>query len=397
MEVISLRTVPALTLDGLASAPWALDRAVLSQLISYAQNGEPIVAAIRPPEPRRNSGAVAVIPIHGVIEHRSSFLLELFGGSSVEDIRGMLRQAVADPQFSAIVLDIDSPGGGVAGITELAQEIRAARGAKRIVAVANTTAASAAYWLASQANQILVTPSGQVGSIGVYAIHVDISRALDAEGVKVTIISAGDHKTDGNEFEPLTDDARTEMQKRVDAFDAQFVGDVAKGRGVPESKVRSDYGQGAVLLAKDAVAAGLADGIGTLDDALRLANRPAAPARAEGEEPDPAEVDLPFRARVELAVEELGWITEHAAVRKGFREKVGRRAFSEFTEAALRSIRDALSALLDPADSVEPSAAPEQAADSPVVVAPVPPVVPAQAKRFRSSSDWAAYLQEITH
>lgn len=391
-----MRTVPALTLDGLASAPWALDRAVLSQLINYAQNGEPIVAATRPPEPRRNSGAVAVIPIHGVIEHRSSFLLELFGGSSVEDIRGMLRQAAADPQFSAIVLDIDSPGGGVAGVTELAQEIRAARGAKRIVAVANTTAASAAYWLASQANQILVTPSGQVGSIGVYAIHVDISRALDAEGVKVTIISAGDHKTDGNEFEPLTDDARTEMQKRVDSFDAQFVGDVAKGRGVPESKVRSDYGQGAVLLAKDAVAAGLADGIGTLDDALRLANRPAAPARAEGDEPDPAEVDLPFRVRVETAAEELVHLTEHATIRASLRAKEGRRAFSEPVEASLRSIRDAISALLT-ADDPLPEPAPAATVEPPAPVASVLPVAPAQAKRFRSSADWSAYLQEITH
>lgn len=384
-----------LTLDGLAEVPWALDRAVLSQLVAQAQRGEAITAAARTPQPARNAGAVAVIPIHGVIEHRSSWLLEMFGGTSVEDIRGMLRAAVADPQFSSIVLDIDSPGGGVAGITELAAEIRAARATKRIVAVANTTAASAAYWLAAQANQVLVTPSGQVGSIGVYAVHVDISRALDAEGVTVTIISAGERKTDGNEFEPLSDEARDEMQKRVDMFDALFAGDVAKGRGVPESKVRADYGKGAVLLARDALAAGLVDGIGTLEDALRLANRPPAAQRAEGEGPDPAEVDLPFRARVELAAEEIAHLTEHATVRAALRAKEGRRAFSEPVEASLRSIRDAISALLTADDP--PKAAPPAAAVEPPAPVPTTPAAPAQAKRFRSPQDWAAYLQEITH
>lgn len=388
-----MATLPALTLDGLAAAPWALERAVLTELVKYAQSGEQIVAAARQPQPTRGSGAIAVIPIHGVIEHRSSFLLDLFGGMSVEDIRGQLRAALRDPQVSAIVLDIDSPGGGVAGITELATEIRNARSQKRIVAMANTTAASAAYWLASQAHQVIVSPSGQVGSVGVYAVHFDVSRAMDAEGVTPTIISAGDRKADGNEFEPLSDEARTEMQRRVDAFYAQFVNDVARGRGVPAATVRSDYGKGAVLLAPEALAAHMVDGIGTLDDALKLAMHPLTPNRAETDEPDPAEVDLPFRARVEQAADELASLVEHASVRANLRERAGRPRFSEPTETALRSIRDALSALLDPVDSAEAAATPEPAVDSPVAA-----VVPAQpATRFRSPEEWSRYLQEITH
>ena len=382
------RTVPALTLDGLAAAPWALERAVLAELIKYAQSGEQITAAARQPQSTPQRGSIAVIPIHGVIEHRSSFLLEVFGGTSIEDIRGQLRTALRDPQVSAIVLDIDSPGGGVAGVTELATEIRNARSQKRIVAMANTTAASAAYWLASQAHQVMVSPSGQVGSVGVYAVHFDVSRALDAEGITPTIISAGDRKADGNEFEPLSDDARTEMQRRVDAFYGSFVSDVARGRGVPAATVRDDYGKGSVLLASEALAARMVDGIGTLDDALRLAAHPLAPNRAENDEPDPAEVDLPFRSRVEQAADELSHLVEHATVRAHLRAKESRPAFSEPTEAALRSIRDGLSALL--ADE------PPVAAPPPVEpVAPFTPVIPAYPIRSEEEQIefWKRYVQ----
>lgn len=385
-----MRTIPALTLDGLAAVPWALDRQVLDQLVAYAQRGEAIAAVPRPTVPASQRGAVAVIPIHGVIEHRASFLLEVFGGTSVESIRAMLRAAVADPQISSIVLDVDSPGGGVEGVTELAAEIRGARAAKRVVAVANTMACSAGVWLASQADQVLVSPSGQVGSIGVYAVHFDLSDAYAAEGVKPTVISAGEHKTDGNEFEPLSDDAKAQMQRRVNAYYAQFVNDVALGRRVTRATVEADYGQGIVFLAKDALAAGLVDGIGTLDDALRLAARPPAAARAEGDGPDPAEVDLPFRARVEMAASELASLTEHAEVRARLREKEGRPRFSEPTEASLRSIRDAISALLadEPPEAIAPAPAPVEPV---VTAAPVQPAVPAPT-RFRSADDWAAYI-----
>ena len=286
------RIVPALTLDGLAAAPWALERAVLAELIQYAQTGETLAAVNRPARPAQNAGAAAIIALHGVIERRSSFMLDLFGGTSLEDVRGQLRAAVANSQIGTIILDVDSPGGGVAGVTELAAEIRAAAKAKRVISVVDTTGASAAYWLAAQANQILVAPSGQVGSIGIYALHIDISRALDAQGVTPTIISAGERKTEGNEFEPLTDDARAEMQRRADTFYGQFVSDVAKGRGVSADTVRSEYGKGSILLAKEALAAGMVDGIGTIDDALRLAARAPSPApRAEDGTPDPEHDD----------------------------------------------------------------------------------------------------------
>ena len=387
------RIVPALTLDGLAAAPWALDRAVLAELVNYAQRGETLTeairAAMRPAQPQENRGAISVIPIHGMIEHRSSVILDLFGGSSIEDIRAALRASVANPQVSAIVLDIDSPGGGVAGVTELAAEIRAARAHKRVVAVANTTAGSAAYWLGAQASQFLVTPSGMVGSVGIYAVHLDFSKHLEAEGVTPTLVSAGERKGDGSPAFPLSDEARAAMQSRADTFLAQFEGDLAKGRGISVEKVRASFGRGAVFLAQEAVAAGLVDKIGTLDEAMRLASRPLSSNRAEADELDPAEVDLPFRARVEQMSDELTSLVEHAAVRASLRAKEGRPSFSEPTEVALRSIRDGLSALLP----VEPVA---DAAPTPPPVDP-PKAVVQPTPRFRSAEDWARYIQEITH
>ena len=189
-----------------------------------------------------------MIPVYGVIEHRSDWMMEMFGGVSVDGLREALRAELDDPAVRAVVLDIDSPGGSIAGVTELAAEIRAARGgAKPIVAVANTLAASAAYWLASQADQVSVTPSGHVGSIGVYAIHQDVSKMMDEMGVTMTIISAGEHKTEGNEFEPLSDEARADIQARVDASYQQFLSDVAEGRKVTTGQVEADYGGGRVL------------------------------------------------------------------------------------------------------------------------------------------------------
>ncbi len=186
-----------------------------------------------------------------------------------------LQELVADPNVAQIVLDIDSPGGGVEGITEFANQLFQARKHKPIVAVANSLAASAAYWIASQASEIVVTPSGVVGSIGVIAIHQDLSKALEKQGIKPTLITAGKHKGEGNPFEPLSEEAEANIQKRVDDFFSMFVKDVARGRGVKASEVRSGFGQGGVVGAQEAVDLGMADRIASLDDTLmRLTRRP---------------------------------------------------------------------------------------------------------------------------
>jgi signal peptide peptidase SppA len=373
-------------LEALDQEVWAILPSVARQIRAFLAGDTSVRAAIsRTPAQPRTSGVVSVIPIHGMIERRSSLLAELFGGSSVETIRGQLRAALADPEVGAIVLNVDSPGGSVAGITELAQEIRAARDVKPIVAVADTTAASAAYWLASQATRVLVTPSGQVGSIGIYGVHMDVSRALDAQGVTATVISSGEKKVAESPYSPLTDEARAALQARSDAYYEQFVNDVAKGRGASAATVKSDYGEGSVLLAGDALKAGMVDAIGTTDDALRLSARLVRGLQAGSETVElGAEDPQPFTQRVAHLQADALSVVEHAKVRAELREKEGRPPLSDNVLASLRSTRDALSALLPD----EPPAVP-QADDPPPVVPPPAATTP---RRVISDEEWLRSL-----
>lgn len=383
-------------MDPIITEVWAIQPAVLAQIRAYLAGDATLRAALaRPPEtePPKTQALIGVVRIHGAIEHRSSWLTEILGGTSVESIQSQLRAAVADPEVRAIVLDIDSPGGSVAGITELAEEIRAARKVKRIYAVANTTAASAAYWLAAQASAVYASPSGQVGSIGIFGVHMDFSRALEAEGITATVFTAGEHKAEASPYQPLTDEAQTEIQARTDFFYDQFVGDVAKGIGVTPAKVKADYGQGRVLMPADALKAGMIHGIETLDGVFRIVSRQARAgglaAAADGVElaaDDEDATALPFRDGIELLAADAIRIRDHGLVRAELRAKEGRPPFSDDVLASLRSTRDALSELL-PAD---PAATPP-AADPPP--APAPAVAAAPTQRFRDTSDWMTWLE----
>jgi len=225
------------------------------------------------------AGGVAVVPIRGVIAHRMGSMDDTSGGTSCERIGSMVDQVLGDASIGTIVFDIDSPGGAVTGCAELAAKIYAARESKRIVAVANGLMASAAYHLGSQAHEIVSIPSGTVGSIGVFTVHQDLSKALQQEGIDVTLISAGKYKVEGNPFEPLSPEAEAILQGRVDTAYAQFVKDVARGRAVKAADVRSGFGEGRALGAKDALTAGLIDRIDTLDATIgRLSGRKSSSA-----------------------------------------------------------------------------------------------------------------------
>lgn len=247
-----------------------VDLRAAGETLSEAQIKERISSAsYAGPRQRVNApGNVALIPIVGVISHRMNMMSNVSGGTSIEKLTAQFRQALNDPNTKAIVFDVDSPGGSVDGVQELAEEIYQGRKKKPSVAIARTQAASAAYWLAASAGELVITPSGSVGSIGVYAAHQDISKALEQEGVNVTLISAGKYKTEGNPFGPLEEEARAAMQSKVDDYYAAFVKDVATGRKASQASVREGYGQGRMLLAADAVKENLADRVATIDDVL---------------------------------------------------------------------------------------------------------------------------------
>lgn len=287
------------------SQAWAIEPGKLSEILGVLElrasgfriSDEDIaeVAGASPAADRRapRRGPVAVLPIMGTITHRASFITEASGFASTQKLSRQFAELAADPEIRAIVLDVDSPGGTVPGVPELAEQIYRARTPDRpIVAVANSLAASAAYWLAASADEIVATPSATVGSIGVFSVHADLSRALDAEGVKYTLISAGKYKTEGNPYEPMGEDAQAAQQAFVDAFYNRFVADVARGRGVEDRAVREGYGEGRVLGANAARSAGLIDRIGTLEATI------ARYAGAGGV------VEAPSRARADLEIRE---------------------------------------------------------------------------------------------
>jgi signal peptide peptidase SppA len=266
------------TLLAFLSTPWAIEREkyeivralLLERAAGIGPTPEQIEAATdarRTAAGYTQAGKVAIIPIMGVIAHRVGMMERSSGGISTEAIGRQVDAAVEDKTVSKIVLQIDSPGGSVAGVTELAAKIRAAREEKKVIAVADATAASAAYWLGSQASEFYATPSGRVGSIGVIAEHVDDTAAREKVGYKSTLITAGKYKGEG--YGPLTDEAAQRLQADVDHYYDLFVSDVAKGRGVSESAVRNGYGEGRALVAAEAKAAGMIDGIASFETVLR--------------------------------------------------------------------------------------------------------------------------------
>lgn len=282
-------------LRAVASTPWAIVPSRLSDILDvltyHAAGGRMsadevreymALAAARPERVAQTGGGVAVLGLRGIISHRIEQVDNISGpgGTSVEAFRNRLRDALASSQVGSVVIDVDSPGGSVEGVPELAAEVFAARGDKPIVAVANTLAASAAYYIASQADEVVITPSGEVGSIGVFAAHEDVSERLAQQGRHMTLISAGKFKVEGNPFEPLSEEARLAIQASVDEHYAAFVDAVARGRGVKTSAVRGGFGEGRTVSAKAAVAEGMADRVETLEQTItRMQGRSNVPAR----------------------------------------------------------------------------------------------------------------------
>jgi signal peptide peptidase SppA len=224
-----------------------------------------------------SGGGIAVLPLYGIVTQRGNMVDDVSGpgAASTQQFSNMLRAALQDETVSQILIDIDSPGGSVYGVAELADEIVSARAKKPVVAIANSLAASAAYWIGCSASEFYVTPGGEVGSIGVWQAHQDYSKAMDEAGVKTTLISAGKFKVEGNPYAPLDEEAQGFMQSRVDDYYAAFTKAVAKGRGVPISQVRDGMGQGRVLGADAALASSMVDGIATFDDVVKKMRRDA--------------------------------------------------------------------------------------------------------------------------
>jgi signal peptide peptidase SppA len=211
---------------------------------------------------------VAVISVIGTLVSRSSYLDAASGLQSYGDISNAIADAVDDPTVRGIILDVDSSGGEVGGLFDLVEQLRTARNtkAKPLWAVANESALSAAYAIASAADRLYVTRTGEVGSIGVVAAHIDESGADTKAGLAWTFVFGGERKVDGNAHEPLSDRARATIQADVDRLYSELCALVAGNRGLRTEAVRAT--EAAIYRGDLALRAGLADRVGTLDLAI---------------------------------------------------------------------------------------------------------------------------------
>jgi signal peptide peptidase SppA len=258
--------------------PWAIDpdmlsliAGVLARHIAGADSSVEIAAALvnRKNLPQPKAGSIGIIPVYGVLSPRMNLMSEMSGGTTYEQLTSQLRAAVADKTIKTIVLDIDSPGGSVAGNAEFAAEVMKARAKKPVIAQAQYTMGSAAYHLGAAATELVAAPSARVGGIGVFGIHNDLSAALEQLGVKRTYISAGEGKVDGNETGPLSKDALGRMQASINDAYGQFVANVVKGRGqgMTADRVRNEW-KAHVYGAAEAKSIGMIDSIATLDETI---------------------------------------------------------------------------------------------------------------------------------
>lgn len=211
---------------------------------------------------------VAVINLHGTIFNRSSSMNLSSGGQADPQQFARAIRALADnPEVGRIVISVDSPGGTVAGTREAGDAVAYATKRKEVLAVADGQMCSAAYWIACQATRVIATPDSMIGSIGVIMSLKDTSAHEEQEGIRTVVLRTGEFKALGQEGEPIDQTVIDEKQALLDTYHAQFVDAVARGRGIPKEKAEK-LANGKVWVGNAAVRAGLADTVGTLQDAI---------------------------------------------------------------------------------------------------------------------------------
>ncbi|WP_353280020.1 S49 family peptidase [Wolbachia endosymbiont (group B) of Silvanus unidentatus] len=208
-----------------------------------------------------NPKGIAIIRIYGVLTKKTEAFDHILDMTSYENIHEEIESALEDKSIEMILLDIDSPGGEVNGVFDLADFIYESRAKKRIIAIANDDAYSAAYAIASSAEKVFVSRTSGVGSIGVIASHIDQSRFDEKQGIKYTTIFAGSRKNDLNPHEPMTSESLGSLQKEVDRLYEMFLQLIARNRGLSIEKIRST--EAGLYFGEKAVEIDLADGVTT--------------------------------------------------------------------------------------------------------------------------------------
>lgn len=250
-------------LFGSEDCPAAM-RASVQAAQMWAKSG---ATEIDVPKIYNRMGDVGVVSVKGSLYTGSTGWMAAFGLVGYEDIQNALLEALSDKKAKRIVMDFNTGGGAVKGVQALAETIYSARGIKPMTAFADS-ALSAGYWLASATDHVMVEELGETGSIGAIIVHTEFSKAYEKEGITKTVIRAGENKALANTVEPLNDAAKEQLQAYANKGRDLFTNTIAMHRGVTASTVDSQFGRGRVFYGSEGVSAGLADSVGSFQDAL---------------------------------------------------------------------------------------------------------------------------------
>lgn len=286
----------------LSGEAWSITPQALDHLQNQVASGQtlridadqptPEAAVQRVPLLRNNGKTVALVSLHGVVVSRAPGWAEHYGYVNPQNFAAQVRALADDSSVASICLSLDSPGGTVAGTIEAAEAVAYARTRKKVTAVVNDMACSAAFWIASQASEITVTPTAMTGSIGVIITHADYSKMLGTVGIVVNYIRSAAKKALGQPYEPLSEEARAGFQATVDSIHAQFVQAVARGRRKAKAVVAESWATGEIWIGADAVTQGLADRVASLQTVLGeqtgaiVPPEPSAPPPDDEEDPE---------------------------------------------------------------------------------------------------------------
>ncbi len=301
-----------------ADEPWAITSSALTTILDIAarQNAPPEAVAAKLGRELQNSyrlemrDGIAVLPVVGPLFRYANLFTQVSGASSYELLAKDFTQAVENPDVKAIILNIDSPGGEVNGCAEFADMIHEARGVKPIIAYASGDAASGAYWIAAAADEIVVSKTSALGSIGVVGVY----RGNKGEDAVEVVSSQSPYKR----LDPDTDDGRARLQKCIDAMADVFVDAVAKYRSVASSHVQNHYGSGDVFIGDAAVKQGLADRIGSFEKLLfELSGNPVSEPSPHSINPNQQEKSMDDIQSLREAYPDLTASLEQDAVKQG--------------------------------------------------------------------------------
>jgi ClpP class serine protease len=260
-------TSHARILRAITADRWAIQSDALERIVAIAQglNDSPESVAAKIGRPLDNTrtvarrGDVAIVPVSGPIFRYANLFTDVSGATSIETLARDFRTAVDDPSVKSVVLEIDSPGGQVAGVSEFAEQVRAAAALKHVIAYVSDLGASAAYWIASAASEIVARDTARLGAIGV------VLRAVGGNKDEIKFISS---QSPNKHAPPDSDAGRGQYQAEVDKLADVFIAAVAEYRGVSVEAVTHDFGRGGVLVGQEAVNAGLADRLGSLESVI---------------------------------------------------------------------------------------------------------------------------------